>query len=641
MNWICVCMFCLLIIFVLSDSQKHTNERTFIIDYEKNEFLKDGQVFRYVSGSLHYFRVPQQYWKDRIQKYKAAGLNAITTYVEWSLHEPYPGIYNFEGIADLEYFLKLIKDENMYLLLRPGPYICAERDFGGFPYWLLNVTPKNSLRTNNLSYTKYVSKWFSVLMPKIQPYLYGNGGNIIMVQVENEYGSYYACDSEYKLWLRDLFRSYVQNNAVLYTTDGCGESYVHCGSIPEVYATVDFGIGSNASECFNFTKMVQNGGPLVNSEFYPGWLSHWQEPLAVVPSNDVVNQVKIMLAMNASFNFYMFHGGTNFGFTSGANTNDTKSSVGYLAQLTSYDYNAPLDEAGDPTEKYFKIKHALKKANYLDTNYISPIPAPKGAYGKFNLQPLVSIFEKAAQRIKPVVSMVPLPFEDMDINTGFVIYETSLKNIQMNHTNPIILNVTSVRDRAIIYLDQLQVGIMSRLKGNTTISLNINNSIQTLSILVENQGRINYGDFLEDRKGISGTVSLGDQVLSPWKMIAYPLNETAWFSSITPSKNVQLPAFYKTQFMLPENYSTCLDTYLDTSGWTKGVAFLNEINLGRYWPIGGPQVTLYVPAAFLKPPPSINTLVMLELENAPQDLAVQFIDYPILDGPISGPRLSK
>jgi beta-galactosidase len=268
------------------------------------------------------------------------------------------------------------------------------------------------------------------------------------------------------------------------------------------------------------------------------------------------------------------------------------------------------------------------------TNDISPTPAPKGAYGKFTLKPLVSIFEKVAQRIKPVISHRPLSFEDMDINTGFVLYETILTNEQKNVTNPVNLTLTTVRDRAIIYLDMVQVGTMNRLKGNTTMFLNITNSIGKLSILIENMGRINYGNFLEDRKGMFGNVFLGNQILSHWKITAFPLNETSWLSQIVPDKNVQLPAFYRTQFSLPKEYTTCLDTYLDTSGWTKGVAFLNDMNLGRYWPVGGPQVTLYVPATFLQPPPGVNTFIILELESAPKNLTIQFVDKPILNGPV-------
>ncbi|XP_027837509.2 beta-galactosidase-like isoform X2 [Aphis gossypii] len=610
-----------------------TSKPTFTVDYERNEFLKDGQVFRYVSGSLHYFRVPKPYWKDRIQKMKAAGLNAISTYIEWSLHEPYPGVYNFDDIADLEYFLKLVKDEGMYLLLRPGPYICAERDFGGFPFWLLNEVPKKRLRTNDPSYKHYVTKWFNVLMPKIDPFLYGNGGNIIMVQVENEYGSYNACDQEYLLWLRDLYKSYVGYKALLYTTDGCGYSYFTCGAIPDVYATVDFGASINdVSQCFKYMRATQKRGPLVNSEYYVGWLSHWREPSPIVNSYDVLETMKNMLALNASINFYMFHGGTNFGFTSGANKYEKLKNSDYLPQLTSYDYDSPLNEAGDPTEKYFKIKKLLEETNFAVSNEISPVPAPKGNYGTFTMMPLVSLFEKATQRIKPIESDVPLGFEIMGINTGFVMYETILTNEQKDNKVPVNLTISTIRDQATIFLDQVQVNIIPRKYENIPVSLNINSTVQKLSILIENQGRINYGSFMEDRKGIFEPVTLGNYVLGPWKMIPHPLNETSWLSTIEPQKYAVLPAFYKTQFTLPDNP---LDTYLDVSGWKKGVAFVNGINVGRYWPSAGPQMTLYVPATFLISSPGLNTIVMLELEEVPKNLSISLTDKPNLFGPIN------
>uniref|UniRef100_A0A2S2P399 Beta-galactosidase n=1 Tax=Schizaphis graminum TaxID=13262 RepID=A0A2S2P399_SCHGA len=621
---------------IATENTTETSKPTFTVDYERNEFLKDGQVFRYVSGSLHYFRVPKPYWKDRIQKMKAAGLNAVSTYVEWSLHEPYPGVYNFDDIADLEYFLQLVKDEGMYLLLRPGPYICAERDFGGFPFWLLNEVPKKRLRTNDPSYKHYITKWFSVLMPKIDPFLYGNGGNIIMVQVENEYGSYSACDQEYMLWLRDLFKSYVGYKALLYTTDGCGYSYFTCGAIPDVYATVDFGASTtDVSQCFKYMRATQKRGPLVNSEYYAGWLSHWREPSPVVDSHEVVETMKNMLALNASINFYMFHGGTNFGFTSGANKYEKLKNPQFLPQLTSYDYNSPLDEAGDPTEKYFKIKKLLEETNFAVSNEISPVPAPKGNYGTFTMQPLISLFDKAAQRIKPVENDVPLGFEAMGINTGFVMYETILTNEQKDVTVPVNLTISTVRDQATVFIDQVQVNIIPRNYENIPVSLNINSTVQKLSILIENQGRINFGSFLEDRKGIFEPVTLGNYVLGPWKMIAYPLNETSWFSTVEPQKYTVLPTFYKTQFTLPDSLTKPLDTYLDVTGWKKGVAFVNGINIGRYWPSAGPQITLYVPATFLIPPPGLNTIVMLELEGVPKNLSISLTDKPNILGPVN------
>ncbi|XP_060881169.1 beta-galactosidase-like [Metopolophium dirhodum] len=631
-----VFLYCTVVTGITTGLTIETSKPTFTVDYERNEFLKDGQVFRYVSGSLHYFRVPKPYWRDRIQKMKAAGLNAISTYVEWSLHEPYPGVYNFDDIADLEYFLQLVKDEGMYLLLRPGPYICAERDFGGFPFWLLNVVPKKRLRTNDPSYKHYITKWFDVLMPKIDRFLYGNGGNIIMVQVENEYGSYNACDQEYMLWLRDLYKSYVGYKALLYTTDGCGYNYFTCGAIPDVYATVDFGASvKDVSQCFKYMRATQKRGPLVNSEFYAGWLSHWREPSPIISSYEVVETMKDMLALNASINFYMFHGGTNFGFTSGANKYDSLKNPGYLPQLTSYDYNSPLDEAGDPTEKYFKIKKLLEETNFIVSNEISPVAIPKGDYGTFTMQPLVSLFEKVTQRIKPVESDVPLGFEIMGLNSGFVMYETILTDDQKDDTAPVNLTISTIRDQATIFLDQIQVKIIPRQYENIPISLNINSTVQKLSILIENQGRINFGSFLEDRKGIFEPVLLGSHVLGPWKMIAYPLNETSWFSTIEPQKDAVLPAFYKTQFKLPDGLTKPLDTYLDVTGWKKGVAFVNGINIGRYWPSAGPQITLYVPATFLIPQPGLNTIVMLELEGVPENLSISLTDKPILFGPIN------
>ncbi|KAL4148356.1 hypothetical protein QTP88_002620 [Uroleucon formosanum] len=605
-------------------------ERTFIVDYERNEFLKDGQVFRYVSGSIHYFRVPKPYWKDRIKKMKAAGLNAVSTYVEWSLHEPYPGVYNFEDDADLEYFLKLIQDEGMYLLLRPGPYISAERDMGGLPFWLLNVVPKNGLRTNDPSYKYYIAKWFDILMPKIVPFLYGNGGNIIMVQVENEYGFFYACDHQYMIWLRDLYQSYIKSKALLYTTDMAGDNFLKCGTVADVFATVDFGAwGDIVNQSFQYIKEYQNGGPLVNSEYYIGWGSYWSKKVDVTSSDTYLSTLKEMLALNASVNIFIFFGGTNFGLTTGA---AKKSNQNYTPSVTSYDFTAPLNEAGDPTENYFKIKKLLEETNFAVSNDILPVPAPKGNYGILKMQHLVSFFDKVAQRIKPVESDVPLNFEIMGINSGFVMYETILTNDQKFVNAPVNLTISKIRDQATIFLNQVRVNIIPRKYENLPVSLNINSTVQKISILIENQGRINLGNEIEDRKGIFEPVTLGDHVLGPWKMIPYPLNETSWLSNIEPTKNTVLPSFYKTTFTLPDNLSKPLDTYLDPTGWKKGVAFVNGINIGRYWPAVGPQITLYVPALFLIPYPGVNSIIMLELEGVPKNMSISLVDKPNLDG---------
>ncbi|XP_025410669.1 beta-galactosidase-like [Sipha flava] len=602
----------------------------FYIDYEKNEFIKDDKVFRYASGSLHYFRVPRPYWRDRIRKMKAAGLNAVSSYVEWSFHEPTSGVYNFEGQADLEHFLTVLKEENMLVLLRPGPYISAERDFGGFPYWLLKEKPSLQLRSNDPNYTKYVKRWFSVLMPKIVPFLYGNEGNIIMVQIENEYGhnGFDVCDKEYTLWLRDLLRNYVGDKAQLYTTDECNIFYMKCGHIPNVYSTVDFSPTVNMTECFGYMKEVQKKGPLVNSEFYTGWIAYWNQTRPDRYSKDIIQGLKYFLSNNISFNLFPFHGGTNFGFSSGATTvGSTLETAGYLPQLTSYDFKAPLDEAGDPTNKYYDIQRVLKEANHPTTS--TPRRAPKGNYGIVNLLPVVSLFDQTSMHIKPVINEVPLSFEDMDINHGLVLYETNLPTIARPTKLPLIIE--KLRDRAIIFLDCVKIGTMSRSNGDTSMEVPITNNNKKLNILVENQGRINSLKFLKDKKGILSNVTLGKNILGPWVMTGYPLNDTSWLEFENLQPNVKPPAYYRGIFIIPQDHrhSKPLDTYLDTSGWSKGIAFINNINIGRYWPQVGPQITLYVPAPYLVS--GLNTIVMVEFERAPEDFTVKLVDKPRLD----------
>ncbi|KFM82626.1 Beta-galactosidase, partial [Stegodyphus mimosarum] len=289
--------------------------RSFTVDYENNCFRKDGKPFRYVSGSIHYFRVPAELWHDRIYKMKMAGLNAIQTYVEWSHHEPEPGVYNFDGSYDLPKFLRTAQDLDMLVILRVGPFIDAERDMGGLPYWLLRIDPKMKFRTYDAKYIKYVDRWFGVLAPIIKPFLYNNGGPIITLQIENEYGSTGLCDAQYKSHLRDFFRKQLKNNVVLFTTDGSASSALTCGKTDEVLSTFDFGTGENVTAKVELLRWHQASGPIINSEFYPGWLDHWGAPHANVNSDSIVKTLTDILAANASVNIYMFHGGTSFGFS--------------------------------------------------------------------------------------------------------------------------------------------------------------------------------------------------------------------------------------------------------------------------------------------------------------------------------------
>lgn len=320
--------------------------RSFVVDWENNTFLMDGAPFRFIGGSFHYFRAHHGSWKRHLRTMRAAGLNVVTTYVEWALHNPHDGVYDWEGMADLQHFIDLAVEEDLYVILRPGPYICAERDMGGFPYWLLTKYPNVQLRTFDRDYLIEVQKWYAVLMTRMEKYLYGNGGPIIMVSIENEYGSFSVKDENYKEWLKNLTEYHVRDKAVLFTNDG--PSQTPRGYINGVLATLDFGkvwelcplgnvqfsgAGSEATVngYWDQLRKYQPKGPLVNIEYYPGWLTHWQEQMQRVETTPVATTLRHMLRDGASVNFYMFFGGTNFGFTAGANDGGPGS---YVRTLT-------------------------------------------------------------------------------------------------------------------------------------------------------------------------------------------------------------------------------------------------------------------------------------------------------------------
>ncbi|KAF3427304.1 hypothetical protein E2986_05050, partial [Frieseomelitta varia] len=595
----------------------------FDVDYELNQFLLDGKPFRYVSGSFHYFRTPRQYWRDRLRKIRAAGLNAVSTYVEWSLHQPSENEWHWTGDADLTEFLNIAQEEDLFVLLRPGPYICAERDFGGLPYWLLSRVPDIRLRSSDPRYTKYVKLYLNELLELIWPYLRGNGGPIIMIQVENEYGSY-GCDIQYTSWLRDTMKQKIGSRALLYTTDGSGANLLRCGFVPEVYATIDFGTNTNVTKNFEIMRLYQPRGPLVNSEFYPGWLSHWQEPFQRVQTAAVVKTLDDMLSLGASVNMYMFYGGTNFAYTAGANGGEGS----YSPQLTSYDYDAPLTEAGDLTPKYFEIKNIVSK--YLPLPNVSvPTVSPKGDYGPVVLTPVVRLFEPRGRQLFETVVVEgskPLTFEELNLPHWLVLYETDLAPSYSDSAN---LHAMA-RDRALVYVDDHLIGTVSRSHNIYDVSIEKPYG-QKLKLLVENQGRLNYGSGLRDYKGVTEVFLNNARLPGPWKMTGFRLDtvDPLLTESASPSANGTLydgPVVLRGDFVIS---GQPLDTYLNTVGWGKGVAFVNGRNLGRYWPLAGPQMTLYVPAPYLRT--GQNQLVLVELEYVPTPREIKLQNEPILD----------
>lgn len=343
-----------------SNSEGEALGRNFTIDHEHDTFLMDGKSFQYVAGSFHYFRALPETWRQKLKTIRAGGLNAVDLYIQWSLHNPEDGVYRWDGIANVEQVVQIATEEDLYVILRPGPYICAEIDNGGLPYWLASKYPGIKVRTNDANYLREVEKWYSMLMPQLEKHMYGNGGNIIMVQVENEYGAFHSCDVEYKNFLRDETRRYTGDKAILFTTDRPIDNELECGMIEDVFVTTDFGLANMTEVVKNFARLreVQPTGPLVNTEFYTGWLTHWQEPNARRSAKGLAQTLQYMLLMKVNVGFYMYFGGTNFGFWAGAND----WGIGrYMADITSYDYDAPMDEAGNPTEKYLVFRDVIKE----------------------------------------------------------------------------------------------------------------------------------------------------------------------------------------------------------------------------------------------------------------------------------------
>ena len=576
--------------------------------------------YRYISGSMHYSRVPSFYWRDRLEKMAAAGLNAVQTYVPWNFHETDKGIVDFDGDKDIVKFIQTAQDVGLLVILRAGPYICAEWDMGGLPAWLLR-NRSMVLRSSDPTYLMYVDLWYSVLLPMMKPLLYENGGPIITVQVENEYGSYDTCDNAYLSHLHDTFRKYLGKTVVLFTTDGASTSLLKCGTDTSLfYATVDFGITSNPSQNFQAQRAVEPHGPLVNSEFYTGWLDHWGEAHSRSDTKAVADSLDAILKLNASINMYMFIGGTNFGFWNGANGGSTSQ---YLPQPTSYDYDAPLTEAGDPWEKYMAIRDVIKKYNPVPDHI--PPATQKTAYGKVQADKYNTLSNSPNLIHRSIGGDNPICMEVLTQAYGFINYTNVFSPTPGKTTGK--LTISGLRDRAIVYLDAVKQGILERTKGedeDLSLDLTLPNSVPAsgvrLSIIVENMGRINFGSLLNDSKGILGTVSLdGAPLTKDWLSQAIPLNNTEFYPLFIPidkKKTNMLPdstAFYHFSFSIDGKAN---DTYLDVDNWTKGIAIVNNFNIGRYWPHRGPQKTLYVPANVLQSN-ACNEIVLFEIDSAP------------------------
>ncbi|MGM0920360.1 MAG: glycoside hydrolase family 35 protein [Bacillota bacterium] len=558
-----------------------------MLKVENGEFFLNGKPFQVLSGAIHYFRTVPEYWEDRLRKLRALGLNTVETYVPWNLHEPKKGEFYFSGLGDIEKFITTAQALGLNVIVRPSPYICAEWEMGGLPSWLL-AEKDMVLRSSHPGFLKRVEDYFDVLLPKIEKHLSKHGGPIIAMQIENEYGAY-GNDPAYL----DFFKEQYEKHGLdtfLFTSDG--PSFIEQGSLPDVTTTLNF--GSRVEEAVEKLEKYKPGSPKMIAEFWIGWFDHWEGEHHTRDPKDVAIVFEDLLKINSSVNFYMFHGGTNFGFMNGANHFDK-----YYPTITSYDYDSLLSETGEITKKYREVKKVLQK--YMDVPEDVEHEIPTKNYGSVKLGESVSLFDTLQEISKVKESLVPLAMEDAGQAYGYILYST-----EVNRKGELDLDTEPFRDRAYVYVNGKLERTIYINDQEKKVKINFPNDVNTLEILVENMGRANYGKHLTDKKGLISNIWLGEQYWFHWKMHLIELDVLpSDYSGVTEER---FPKFFQGTFDAVGLH----DTFVDTEGFTKGNVFINGFNLGRYWSTG-PQRTLYLPGPLLKE--KDNTITVLELEG--------------------------
>jgi beta-galactosidase len=565
---------------------------TFVV--EKGQFLLNGKPFQILSGEMHYPRVPREYWKDRMAKARAMGLNTVCTYLFWNCHEPRPGEFVFDGNLDVAEFIEEAQKAGLYVIIRPGPYVCSEWDFGGLPAWLLRE-PDIKLRCMDPRYIAAVRRYVARVGKELGKLQISSGGPIIMLQVENEYGSY-GNDKEYLKALRDMWRK-AGFTIPLFTSDGSEQYLLESGTLEGVTPVVNFGGGPEKE--FAQLEKFRPGIPLMCGEFWCGWFTHWgSKEWGSSNLQRQKGELEWMLKTGKSLNLYMFHGGTNFGYFAGANYRTS-----YEPDVTSYDYDAPLDEAGRPTEKFFAFRDLLRNCQHGGASLPDlPAPLPEVEISSIQLNEAVPLF---ASLPKPVHTVQPRSMESFDQDHGFMLYRTTLIGPKSGK-----LVFADLHDYASVYVDGRLIGRVDRTKGEKSIDIPEGaGPNSTLDILVEGMGRINFGPHLIDRKGITNRVTLSDVTLMNWDVYLLPF-DSKYLRALKyrPYDPEAAPAIFKGSFDLAQTG----DTYIDMKGWKKGVVWVNGHNLGRFWE-EGPQERLFVPGVWLHT--GMNEIIIFDIDR--------------------------
>jgi len=622
---------------------------------EEDTFLKDGSPFVIRAGALDYFRVPPQYHRDRMQRLKALGLNTVSTYIAWNYHERVEG--QIERVEELTSYLDLAQEEGLLVFLRVGPYICAEWEFGGLPAYLL-AKPYLRLRTFDMQYLAAVGRFWDHVMPRLKGHLYSEGGPVVLVQIENEFGHFGNCevnpdDAKYMNHLLNLLEMYLGNDVIYTTIDGMwsggdvslaeGSPWKHSA---RVLATID-GEGEKpwfVNTSFGLQKAFNAKGrsPEMWAELWIGWFTRWGDESVNKSSDEVTKGLKLMMERNASFSLFTAHGGTSFGFYSGANGHLVPkwSSQNYHPTITSYDYCAPISEAGDHNfgtdgvDLFAAIRDVIGQTT-------GPAPAeppalPKRRYGQVNLTEAamllgnIDALATCSRAVPQGLGQFP-SMEELGQAYGFVLYRlTEPFPGHFQHFTDFNLH-----DRVQVHVNSTEVGHAYRGDGNTTLFVPEGT---TLELLVENMGRINYGFGMYDRKGLLMNPPVSDNwtayclPLEPESVRALPFKPrpAGNASALRPSSG---PVFWRGYLMVTGEVH---DTFLDTGGLNKGYAWMNGNAIGRYWETQGPQHTLYIPGPFLQP--GLNELIILDLHGWNIPSAVKLVGKPRYHAPASQPK---